>query len=421
MEQVHESKLSQDRKPFTLRLDDRGGVAMMTALVVPTLLGFVGLGTELGLWMYSRQNMQGAADSAALAGAAAVVAGDKTRLTAEAKTVAGRYGLVDATGGVTVTVNNPPASGTLKGDTSAVEVVLSQPQVRLFSALFLSEDVTISARAVAKIGNAGNACVLALDTTASGALSAAGNPNVVLNGCSIAVNSDSASAMTLSGSAKISADSANVVGGISGAAKLTTANGANTGTPATPDPYASTAMPPVGSCDQTKFTAKNKVTLSPGVYCNGVKFNAGADVTLSAGTYIIDGGSFDVAGGASIKGTGVTLVLTNGADATVNGGATIDLTAPTTGSLAGITIFADRALPTSTLLKFNGGSSQNITGVLYAPTASVTYTGGATTGGSTCMQLVARLVDFGGNSSFKQECTGVGTKNIGYLPSKLVE
>jgi hypothetical protein len=144
-------------------------------------------------------------------------------------------------------------------------------------------------------------------------------------------------------------------------------------------------------------------------------------VTLSPGTYIINGGSFDVAGGASVKGPGVTLVLTGGADATVNGGATVALTAPTTGALAGIAIFGDPALPTSTVLKFNGGSTQNITGVLYAPTAKVTDTGGATTGGSTCMQLVARLVDFGGNSSFKQECTGVGTKNIGYLPSKLVE
>jgi hypothetical protein len=421
MERAQESKASRDWKRSIVRLDDRGGVAMVTALVVPTLLGFVGLGTELGLWMYARQNMQGAADSAALASAAAVVMGDKARLTAEAKTVAGRYGLVDASGGVTVTVNNPPASGTYQANTSAVEVILSQPQMRLFSALFLSDDVTIRARAVAKIGNLGNACVLALDGTASGALSAGGTPNVVLNGCSIAVNSDDTSAMTLSGSAKVKADAANVVGGISGAAKLTTVYGANTGTPATPDPYANLAMPPVGSCDQTKFTAKTKVTLTPGVYCNGVKFNAGAEVTLSAGTYIVDGGSFDVAGGASITGTGVTLVLTGGADATVNGGATISLTAPTTGPLAGIAVFADRALPTSTLLKFNGGSSQNITGVLYAPTAKVTYTGGATTGGSTCMQLVARLVDFGGNAAFNQDCTGVGTKNIGSLPSKLVE
>ena len=45
--------------------DRRGGIALVTALLAPAMVGFVGIGTEVGLWLYTRQTMQGAADSAA--------------------------------------------------------------------------------------------------------------------------------------------------------------------------------------------------------------------------------------------------------------------------------------------------------------------------------------------------------------------
>lgn len=51
-------------------------------------------------------------------------------------------------------------------------------------------------------------------------------------------------------------------------------------------------------------------------------------------------------GSATLTGTGVTLVFTssgnNYASATINGGATVNLTAPATGSTAGIVLFGDR-------------------------------------------------------------------------------
>src|ERR1700746_1034728 len=47
-----------------------GAVAVLTAIILPVLLGFASLGTEVGHWYLAKREMQGAADAAALSGAA---------------------------------------------------------------------------------------------------------------------------------------------------------------------------------------------------------------------------------------------------------------------------------------------------------------------------------------------------------------
>ena len=51
--------------------DEAGSYLILFAMLTPVLIGIVGLGTEGGLWLYSQQAMQGAADSAAVAAARA--------------------------------------------------------------------------------------------------------------------------------------------------------------------------------------------------------------------------------------------------------------------------------------------------------------------------------------------------------------
>lgn len=51
-----------------------GAVAVLTALVLPVLLGFASLGTEVGHWYLAQREMQGAADAAALSAAAQWIA-----------------------------------------------------------------------------------------------------------------------------------------------------------------------------------------------------------------------------------------------------------------------------------------------------------------------------------------------------------
>jgi hypothetical protein len=257
-------------------------------------------------------------------------------------------------------------------------------------------------------------CVLALDTSAAGAINFQGNTTVNL-GCSIYDDSSSVQAMTTGGT--ITASSVNVVGGISGGtAGITTTNGVHTGVSAAADPYASVSVPSFSGCDYTYYTAQATITMNPGVYCGGITFTSGASVTMRPGVYILDVGSTVVRGGASITGTGVTLVFTssigsNWATMTINNNATVNLTAPTSGSTAGLVFFGDRRMTTGTAFKLNGGNSQIFGGAIYLPKAALTFSGNSSSGG--CTQLVADTITFTGSSNVQLNCGNFGTKSFG--------
>src|ERR1700751_28653 len=57
-----------------LRVCSAGAVAVVTALVLPVLLGFTSLGIEVGHWYLGQRIMQGAADAAAISATAQYIA-----------------------------------------------------------------------------------------------------------------------------------------------------------------------------------------------------------------------------------------------------------------------------------------------------------------------------------------------------------
>ncbi len=407
------------------RRDQTGSYAIITALTMPALLGLVGLGSEVGLWYYNHQHLQSAADSGAISAATTYsIQGNSTGLITQAQAATATYGFVAGANNVVVTLHQPPLSGSYTSTTNAAEVIVSQPQTRLFSSLFSSSQLTISARAVA-VGNGGLGCVLSLNTTASGATVIKGTSAVNLSGCSLMDNSSNSSALTLNGGGTLSALSVNVVGNVSGTSNITTTLGINTGATPASDPYADSSYPSFSGCDKHNFSSKKTETINPGVYCGGMSLNAGANVTLNPGVYYLDQGSLSVNGGATLSGTGVTLVFTsstgnNYATASVNGGATINLTPPTNGSTAGIVFFGDRNMPVGTGFSFEGGASQVLGGALYLPRGAVSFAGGADTT-TACTQLVADTITFSGNSNFAINCAGYGTRPIGSRLAKLVE
>jgi hypothetical protein len=410
-----------------------GVTAAISTLAFTGLVGFVGLGSEAGLWYYTHQTMQGAADSAAVSAAMAMLSGNSAAgITSEGQAAAAQYGLVDGTGKVTVTVNHPPASGAYAGNAAAVEVAIQQPQTALFSALFMANAPTISARSVALqvSSSSGNDCVLALDRGASASTFFNGNTNINLHKCGIAVNSTSSTALSIVGTADLAADSVTIVGSysVAGGATLTSTHGIATHAASTPDPYAGVALPSFSGCDHSSYSVPSHatVTLNPGVFCSGIKINAQATVTLNPGTYFIDRGALDVAGNATLSGNGVTIVLTSSGGAStiatvaIHGGATINLTAPSSGSLAGLVFFQDRNGIQGTGNDFSGGTTQNIKGAIYLPKETVNFAGGTATG-TGCLQIVADEIDFKGNAELEINCTNTGVKPIGAASIKLVE
>ena len=79
----------------------------------------------------------------------------------------------------------------------------------------------------------------------------------------------------------------------------------------------------------------------------------------------------------------------------------------------GIVFFADRNAPVGTTYKFNGDSSTNYTGAIYAPTGAITWSGGQGTSTS-CTQVIGDTVNFGGGgSNLAVNCQDDGTRPIG--------
>ena len=149
------------------------------------------------------------------------------------------------------------------------------------------------------------------------------------------------------------------------------------------------------------------VTLSPGRYCNGLSLKG--DVTLSPGVYIIDRGTLSINSQATVVGEGVTFVLTgntssNIADVSINGGADVQLRAPTTAedaTWAGILMYQDPA--GAATHSINGGSDLEFEGVIYMPTGDISFSGGATQSAN-CLLLISERVRFTGDSGLGNNC-----------------
>ena len=148
-------------------------------------------------------------------------------------------------------------------------------------------------------------------------------------------------------------------------------------------------------------------------------------MTLNPGIYYLDQGSLSVNGNATLTGTGVTLVFTsstgsNYATATINGGATVNLTPPLSGPTQGIVMYGDPNMPVGTSFKFNGGASQTLTGAIYIPKGAIDFAGGANTA-TGCTQIIGDTLNFTGNTNLAINCSAFKTKPLGTAAAKLVE
>ena len=399
--------------------DQSGSYAIIIALLMPVLVGTAGLGTEVAWWFYKHKNMMSAADSAAVSAATA-----GTNFATEANAITTFYGYANGIGNVTVTVNQPPSTGSFTSSSQAVEVIITQPQARLMSALFGSGAVPVTARAVA-LGNVGTGCVLALDPTANPAVTVKGSTQLNLINCNLYDDSNASSALNVSGSATISAAMVGVVGGVSGTSSITATNGIRTGIRAIADPYANVTPTMPTWCDYSnKFNVKGTTTLSPGSYCGDISVAAGATLTLNPGIYYFNGANLSVAGNATITGTGVTLVFTgsggNWGSATIGSNANVSLTAPTSGTTAGIAIYGDRRMPVGSSFNLTGGGTQNLQGAVYLPKGALSFSGGNGTS-TTCTQIIADTISIVGNSNVQVNCAAMGGNAIGTATAQLVE
>lgn len=414
----------------TLKSGRRGSVAIQIGILMTVLIGMAGLGIEIPYLMYKNRQMQTAADSAALSAAVALARGYPSPISTEAKGVAAALGFVSGTANVTVTVNNPPLSGSHTSNSSAVEVIVRQPQTLKLAGLFGVSQYNVTARAVAVVP--APYCILSMDNTPGIGVGLWGGATVTMTGCGMAVNSSGSGALTLQSGGTLNAPLVSIVGQLNNVWSTVNVTSLKVNQPAVADPYANVPMPPVPSdCQNDKFSigwTPSQTTLWPGTYCKGLSIANGANVLLSGGIYYIKSGDFNIAGGAHVTGTGVTIVLTNEgsgnsyATLSVTNGTDVTLSAPTTDQYGtkGILFFGDRNSHSSNANSINGFTSINWTGVIYLPTQTVGYEGGGAITG--CQQLIAWHIDAKlTNLPFDGTCTGTGMKTIGATSTLLVE
>jgi hypothetical protein len=388
--------------------DRQANTAIMFALTLPLIVGAAGLGVETGFWYLKKRELRTAADVAAFAGAVEKRGGGSSgEIDVVSLNEATEHGFLSATG--TIAVNDPPTSGSHQNGHS-VEVILTMPAERFFSALFSTETVTLHARGVATFESGGEACILALDPEASGAVTFTGNALTLIDGCNVMSNSLADDSLIVNGSADVTVPCVLAAGGVDtdDGLNLTECSEAQSNVPPANDPFDSLAEPAVSGACLTLPGGAGATTLSPGRYCGGG--NLKGTKTFSPGVYVIDGGTFRINATANVSGAGVTFFLTNGATVDFNGSANITLAAPTSGSKSGMLFWGDDSNALSSN-KFNGNASSKLTGALYFPKQEVQFLGNFS-GTNGCLRIVALRIKFTGSSTMSADCTAAGLNSM---------
>ncbi|WP_428409601.1 TadE/TadG family type IV pilus assembly protein [Hyphococcus sp.] len=360
-----------------------GNVAILTAMLMPVVLMFSGGAVDFFNWNNQRVKLKELADTLATRGAREFLLANATEFQVKAvinnvidSGYAAAYGFPSLATEINV--------NTLEGE---VSVHLSSPPA---DALLLNkfqpfkQSLDITSTAVAHGGM--NVCVVALERTGDGAVSATTNSKLLADECSIMSNSKSTQGVVSSGNSKIEAglicSAGGAYGNVHNYAPFPTLD-----CPHYADPLSEREAPAVGVCDEVdavyghmiedvvsaaanvstnliSAAAKghgggkvNKLingaglsettyTLNPGVYCGGLTIGTLANVELNPGIYVIKDGPLLVGLSGKLSGENVSFYLV-GDDATFYFGpeAVISLTAPKDGPLAGILFFEDRNAP----------------------------------------------------------------------------
>jgi Flp pilus assembly protein TadG len=415
----------------------RGHTLVVFALILPLLLGMVGLAIDSGLLLVTYRQTQNAADSAAFAAALDLF---NNLSVATAKVTGATYvQTYNNMSGATVTINIPPLSGPHTGSSSYAEAIVSYPYKTSFIQLLgVNKVQNVTTRAVAGYHPElaeGIVALLQVPNTSvvpnvPAGVSVTGGTVLQVNGGILDNSTNSSTALSVNNGANVYAAGVSVSGTASiaagsvvstypsggGASPLTQ----NTGVDYS-DPLGSLVVPTTsngvvntnygtlsasgapqtlsssGSSPTAVTVANgNTATLLPGIY-QSISVAGGSSVTFQPGIYVLAGGTLGAAltisNGATISGSGVmfyntasTYNATTGSDGggttfgsiTITGGTSLSLSGITGSSspFNGVLVFQDRSNTKPVTL--DNGSTVPVTGAFYAPAANLSISGGGT-------------------------------------------
>lgn len=400
----------------------RGSVAIHLAILLAGLIGMAALGAEITFAIYKHRQEQSAADSAALSAATALTVGHPTDPAVEARAIAASAGFVNGVDNATITVNHPPSSGPNAGNQRAVEVLVSQTQDLTLVSLFQSGLFTITARAVAIQGTSAY-CVLALDTSAAGAITLNNNAIVSNPLCGVAANSTNSRALVVNNNAEVKGP-VSVRGNwwLGGGARLSGHPLISNG-PTIVDPYAGIGLQTIPPCTTQRGSGGNTATfyLSPGHFCSGWNFSNNVTLNLAPGAYYIDQ-QLSLSNTVTVNGMGgVTLIVDGDYAINIGNNAVLSITAPVTGPYAGLAFFGLRTATPAVRQVFSNNVTMNIKGAVYFPNQIVEFDNNGSTTPGGCTQVIARIVNIRNTVELDNNCSGTGAPPVGNASPHLVE
>ena len=413
--------------------DRRGNVAVITAILLPVLLGGFGVGFETANWYQIQRDMQNAADSAAIAAASNA----SSNYDAEAKAVTASYGFTNGSGGVTVTDTN--AAACPAGGNTCYKVTISQPvQLYLIQLLGFHGNTTLNNKYAELISTSATAtvttttrnyCLFALAGSGAAGITGNGVPFANLQGCDVMSNT----------SATCNGHNLNAGHGDAHTTSIGCGYAQDSNVPVLADPYAALAtnIPPVPNTCKSPATEDKHGNGAPNTisgaytwgatqfFCGDVQLTGDTTITsASPGTVIeIADGRLDTNGYKlqSLAGSGVTIIFTAAPGDFSNstythgptGGGTLDISSPQTGTWKGVAMYQDPNLTAGVDLTAAGNSpTWEISGLVYLPHSSVTFSGAVnkSSNGYSCFDLVVDNVTINGTGSILDEgqCTQQG-------------
>lgn len=409
---------------------ERGVLSVMFALSAVVLLAFAGLAIDVGYMQWEKRRMQVAADAAAMGGLRELELNVKDKIVSAGRNDAKLNGFTNGVDNATVSINNPPSTGTYSTDNLAVEAIVSKNIPTFFMRVFGQNGISVSARAVAKTSGttsqgAIGSCIYALNPTAKSAFKLDGSASnmYVYTSCSITDESSDNAAYTQGSNAVLHIGNAQVgvVGNwvFNGGAEIyqgttgTTAYNGPVHVTSPGDPFGKLNQPDTSglSIQATNLSIGNgqTATLQPGIYCGGISISNGANVTFNSGLYVLAGGNTLSATGGNLTGNGVMFYIrkgtANGCSSSGNGqkvgisGGTVSLVAPASGSYEGFLFWEDRNCGTACNgANITGNGTSTFDGALYFKNSALAFAGTNSTSGY--MVLVADTIELQGSSTF---------------------
>jgi Flp pilus assembly protein TadG len=380
-----------------VRSSEKGQALVFITLVAVALFSIVSLAIDASMAFSDKRHAQNAADTSVLAAALGKVRGESFSTAAMSRALSNGYDNNGSTN--TVDVYNPPVDGNYAGNSEYIQVKITSHVHTIFGRVIGISEMVNHAEAVARTTPStsssmyGGSAVVGLDPDGCKAVQFGGNANMTITGSGIYVNSTctpNAFNNDSGSSGILSTPCLQTVGDYeftAGKVEITQAGCLNNKVP----PIAQPQLPSI-TCG-TQAATKTGETLSPGNWSgafppNGVTY-------LQSGVYCVSNGNFQVNGGDTLIGHGVVIYMIDGF-IKWNGGADIQLDAPTDGPYKGLLLY----LPPSNanVVVVNGNGDSHIVGSIWAPSSTITVEGGGGSAGLQC-QFLGWHVNLSGSSN----------------------